>query len=171
MSWTRALGIVVSVAVVGCAGSQQPAATGSQPPSPASQPNAAVTQSNGQPSAVGAHSSERPSAQQTAAIATQPSEQPPAMIDCSEVPGRPADLPANTSERYYPRAMKNLLDRDAVLQQQYAKPQIMDCADARRFMAIYKQEEQRILGARAIRRPPPEQPVQESARSDPPTEP
>jgi hypothetical protein len=67
--------------------------------------------------------------------------------------------------------MKNLLDRDAVLQQKYAKPQITDCADARRFMVIYKQEEQRIMGARAVRRPPAQAAPQESARSDPPTGP
>lgn len=147
MTLTRALGTVVSMVVLGCASSHGTGAPASQPPPPPANNTAAM-----QPA--------QPAPVQASATAVQPAE-PPAMLDCSNVPGRPTDLPANLKERYYPRAMKNSLDRDTVLKQRYGKDQVMNCADARQFMAIYKQEEERMMGARVFHREPGAQPAQQ----------
>jgi hypothetical protein len=76
-------------------------------------------------------------------------------IDCSGVPGRPATFPAGEEERYYPLAMKDALGAIAPLRQRYGKSEVKDCTDARRFMALYQQEETRIFRDAGVLPPPP----------------
>ena len=88
-------------------------------------------------------------------FAPRPAPIPELWIDCSGVPGGPSDLPEGKQERYYPVAMKEMLEAVPTLEQRYGQPEVKDCTDARRFMAIYAEEEARIFRDHGILPPPP----------------
>jgi hypothetical protein len=58
------------------------------------------------------------------------------MLDCKGVPGAPRPLTAQ--ERYVLDVMEDTLREDPVLRRRYGKSRIRTCADARRFVGIYR---------------------------------
>ena len=66
-------------------------------------------------------------------------------LDCTDDPeGRPEDLPEDVDEIYTPSAIKKLLEQDEVLRERFGADEINSCEEARRFVEIYKEEEERM---------------------------
>jgi len=67
---------------------------------------------------------------------------PPATaIDCTDVPGRRADIPPTGTNReiYHPDVMEDWLRREEKLRDIYGKHTVTGCAEARRFSDAYRQ--------------------------------
>jgi len=66
---------------------------------------------------------------------------PEKAIDCTDVPGAPADVaPTGTGrEIYHPDVMENWLSREEELRDLYGKRTVTGCAEARRFSEAYRE--------------------------------
>ena len=73
------------------------------------------------------------------------SEENLTVLDCTEVDGRPEELPPNISEIYHPDVIAKALESDDVLRKRYGKDEVTDCDQARKFAEIYAEEEERIV--------------------------
>ena len=72
------------------------------------------------------------------------SEEALTYLDCTDVKGRPENIPDDPPEFYHPDVMEKWLEQDEILRERFGGDRVSNCAEARRFARIYQEEMERI---------------------------